>query len=207
MVFSIKYEVSEKDRSKVISGSYEVKSDEDTFRGLAEAVAAIYEQSTNESVTFSQLYLGKSGGKATMHEVPEETLDGSLTYDLMSDVVWVVVKRSEGRSGIVAGHLAPNKADKAVFTVKYEVSKADRQGLIDGVHKVYSDDETFKGLADALVAKYQEATNEHVDFSKLYLVKKGAAAASTFEISKESLNGSLTYDLMSDEVWVVVRAA
>lgn len=35
MVFAIKYEVSEKDRHKVISGSYEVKSDEETFRGLA----------------------------------------------------------------------------------------------------------------------------------------------------------------------------
>lgn len=67
--------------------------------------------------------------------------------DLMSDVIWVVVKRSQEKSEAVADHLAPNVTDKAVFTVKYEVSKAERQGLIDGVHKVYSDDETFKGLA------------------------------------------------------------
>lgn len=53
-------------------------------------------------------------------------------------------------------------------------------------------DSNVLSVTDALVAKYQEATNEDVDFSKLYLVKKGATAASTFEISKESLNGSLT---------------
>lgn len=46
---------------------------------FAEAVAASYQQSTNESVAFSKVYMGKSGGTADMHEVPEETLDGSLT--------------------------------------------------------------------------------------------------------------------------------
>lgn len=52
-------------------------------------------------------------------------------------------------------------------------------------------------MTDALVAKYQEATNEQVAFSKLYLVKNGATAASTFEISNESLNGSLTCEYPS----------
>jgi hypothetical protein len=42
MVFSVKYEVSEKDRRKVISGSYEVKSDEETFWGLAGKVHLPY---------------------------------------------------------------------------------------------------------------------------------------------------------------------
>jgi hypothetical protein len=77
----------------------------------------------------------------------------SSADDLMSDVVWVVVERSQERSDIFAGHVAANEPDKAVFTVKYEVSKADRQGLVDGVHKVYSNDETFKGLAGKLVAE------------------------------------------------------
>jgi hypothetical protein len=79
--------------------------------------------------------------------------DPSSADDLMSDVVWVVVERSQERSDMVEGHVAPNGPDKAVFTVKYEVSKADRQGSIDGVHKVYSNDETFKGLVGKLVAE------------------------------------------------------
>lgn len=209
MVFSVRYEVSEEDRRKVVDGTYVVESDDETFRGLAEALAANYEDATKEAVDFSKIFLVEKqpGGEVRKQEVTGQSLDASLTYDLMSDEIWVVVKRSRGRASFELDRSSQKKDDGAVFSVKYSVSKEDKQRIVDGVYKVTSDDVTFKGLADALLALYEQATNERVEFSNFFLVEKQSAAADKmYEVKDGSLLGSLTYDLMSDEVWVVVKS-